>query len=370
MYVFERRMLFLLFLLVAVAAGIYLFMQQAIFGADPADARLERIQKYPNYKEGAFQNLVETPMSTPEGGYWKILTGFFSKPANTVPIDTIPSIRTNLRELPSDSPSLVWFGHSSYLLHIQGKNILVDPVFSGHASPVWFMGGSFPGTDTYQPDDFPELDIVILSHDHYDHLDYKTILKLKDKTKHFYTAVGVGAHLEHWGISAEKITELYWWESTQIDSSTSLTATPARHFSGRKFSRGKSLWTSYVFKINELNLYIGGDSGYEQHFKEIGEKFGPFNLAILECGQYNPIWPYIHMMPEQLPEACKDLKASNLLPVHWSKFELSFHSWNEPIERLLKASDGGNLNVITPMIGEVVNLAAPDNHTKWWRGLQ
>lgn len=350
--------------------AVHLFMQQAVFGTDPGNARLERIQKYLNYKDHAFQNLVETPMSTPDGGYWKMLTGFFTKPANTVSTDVIPSVKTNLKQLPADAPSLFWFGHSSYLLHIQGKNILVDPVFGGRASPVSFMGRSFKGADVYQPEDFPELDMVILTHDHYDHLDYETILKLKEKTKHFYTSVGVGAHLEHWGVPANKITELYWWESTEIDSTTSLTAAPARHFSGRKFSRGKSLWASYVLKINGLNLFIGGDSGYEKHFKEIGQKLGPFDLAILECGQYNTLWPYIHMMPEQVVEACKDLKTTHLLPVHWAKFELAFHPWKEPIERLLKASEGQNLNVVTPMIGEKVNLAAPDNHTRWWKDLE
>lgn len=363
-------MLVLVGLVLVLSFAIYLFMQQPIFGTAPANARLERIRNYPTYKHYAFQNLVETPMSTPDGGYWKMLTGFFSKPAHTLPASALPSIKTDLKQLPADSPSLVWFGHSSYLLHIHGRNILVDPVFSGQASPVWFMGRSFPGTDAYQADDFPELDMVILTHDHYDHLDYKTILKLKDKTKHFYTSVGVGAHLEYWGIPAKKITELYWWESIEIDSSTSLTATPARHFSGRKFSRGKSLWASYILKINGLNLYLGGDSGYEKHFEEIGQKFGPFDLAILECGQYNLLWPYIHMMPEEVVEVCKDLKTTHLLPVHWAKFELAFHPWKEPIERLLKATEGRNINVITPMIGERVNLLAPDNHGRWWKDLK
>ena len=182
----------------------------------------------------------------------------------------------------------------------------------------------------------------------------KTILQLKSKTKLFCASLGVGAHLEHWGIPAEKIVEFDWWESKQIFEEMKLTATPARHFSGRSFNRGKSLWSSYVLQTRNHKFFLGGDSGYDTHFKTIGDKFGPFDLALLECGQYNEDWPYIHMMPEQVVDASKDLQAKVLMPVHWAKFKLSLHAWKEPIERVIKSAKEKNVKTTTPLIGQPV----------------
>ena len=233
-------------------------------------------------------------------------------------------------------------------------------------SPFSFSVKAFPGSDIYKSEDMPDIDMLIITHDHFDHLDYKAVVALQPKVKHIYTSLGVVSHLRFWGIPAEKITEFDWWDTQKITDNIRLTAAPARHFSGRKLGRGKTLWSSFILELNGYRIYIGGDSGYDSHFKTIGEKFGSFDIAILECGQYGKDWPLIHMMPEEVVQAAKDLKAKLLLPVHWAKFSLSLHAWNEPIERVVKAAADFDQLITTPMIGEpfVLNKLLPEN--KWW----
>jgi L-ascorbate metabolism protein UlaG (beta-lactamase superfamily) len=337
-----------------------------VFGKAPTGARLQRIRHSLHYSEGSFQNLVPTAVTGKDASFLKMLREYRNRPASTTPARPIPSIATDLRSLPDDAATLVWFGHSSYLLKIGKTHILVDPVFSGNASPVSFFAKAFPGSNNYGVDDMPaSIEAVLLTHDHYDHLDYKTILQLKDRTKHFYTSLGVGAHLEFWGIEPGRITELDWWESCEMEVG-SLTAAPARHFSGRSLKRGGANWSSFVLKTPGYGLFLGGDSGYEEHFKAIGDRFGPFDLAILECGQYGKNWPYIHMMPEQTVQAALDLQAAALLPVHWSKFTLALHPWNEPIRRVTVAAKERGMPIATPLIGQPVPLKGPYPATHWW----
>ncbi|HEX4850700.1 MAG TPA: MBL fold metallo-hydrolase, partial [Puia sp.] len=208
--------------------------------------------------------------------------------------------------------------------------------------------------------------LMILTHDHYDHLDYKTIVALKPMVKQICTSLGVASHLVYWGLDPNCILELDWWESIRMKDNFKLTAAPARHFSGRTFDRNKTLWSSFVLENDFAKIYIGGDSGYDSHFKVIGEKMGPFELAILESGQYNESWPQIHMMPEETVQAAKDLQAKVLLPVHWGKFALSLHPWNEPIRRVLKEAIILNQEVATPMIGEPFYLQGPIPKNEWW----
>lgn len=359
-------MIIFIIIMLTLGGGSYIFLEQKQFGKLPTGARLERIKNSPNYRDGQFQNLSPTADLAPDVSYWYILKQYMNKPADAEPSKEIPSIKTDLKSIKSDKPVVVWFGHSSYFIHINGKNILVDPVFSGQASPVGMFAKNYKGSNVYAVEDFPDLDLVIITHDHYDHLDYKTILKLKDKTKQFYTSLGVGEHLEFWGIDAKNIKEFDWWESAAFDDSIKITATPARHFSGRKFKRNQSLWASYVLETPEYKIFIGGDSGYDTHFKTIGEKMGPFDLALLECGQYNTSWPFIHMMPEEVAQASIDLKTKVLMPVHWSKFTLALHPWNEPIKRLLTKTKELNIQTTTPLIGEplIVNEKYPSS--VWW----
>ncbi len=305
-------------------------------------------------------------MKPEDVSYWKMMREFFKKHPDTAPLKKLPFVKTNLLKLNAGSSMVIWFGHSSYFLQVEGKKILVDPVFSGNAAPVSFMVKAFPGANEYKAEDMPAIDYLLLTHDHYDHLDFKTLRKLRTKISHVYCSLGIGAHLRHWGFPENKVTELDWWETTAIGENMELTAAPARHFSGRGLKRGQSLWSSYILKTATHNLYLGGDSGYDSHFKEIGNKYGPFDLAILESGQYNIMWPLIHMMPEETVQAAIDLKAKTLMPVHWGKFRLGMHPWNEPVKRVVAKAEEVNVKVITPKIGEPMILNSEHSTDKWW----
>lgn len=359
-------MLTVILIIAFLTIGIYAFMQQKVFGQDPSGERLLRVEKSPHYQNGSFQNLSITEVMPEDASYWGLFKDFLNKPRTVEPQQALPSIKTDLKKLIAETPTIVWFGHSSYLIKSKSINILVDPVFSGAASPVSFFGKSFNGTDVYNTEDFPAIDMLILSHDHYDHLDYPTICKLIPKVKKFYTPLGVGAHLEHWGVKPENIVEFDWWENKQVTTSLSITATPARHFSGRGLKRGKTLWSSFVLNIDGYNIFIGGDSGYDHHFKTIGEKFGPFDIALLENGQYGKDWPLIHTTPEETAKVAEEINTKVLMPVHWAKFVLGYHPWNEPINRLAKSLAKSDIKLTTPMLGEPVVLDSIYPQKVWW----
>jgi len=298
--------------------------------------------------------------------YWKMMREFFKKNKDTAPPGLLPSVKTDLNKLSSAKPVIVWFGHSSYLIRIENKNFLIDPVFSGNAAPLSFMVKAFPGSNIYKPEDMPAIDYLILTHDHYDHLDFKTVSKLKTKVDKIYCSLGVSSHLKYWGFDVNKITEMDWWEAQQLENNISLIAAPARHFSGRGIKRGQTFWSSFILKTRDHNLYLGGDSGYDSHFKEIGNKYGPFEIAILEAGQYNTMWPLIHMMPEETVQAAVDLNAKALLPVHWGKFTLAMHAWNDPVKRVLDKAKKLNMKVLTPKIGQPLVLDDSFRSESWW----
>jgi L-ascorbate metabolism protein UlaG (beta-lactamase superfamily) len=335
----------------------FTFIQQPKFGMPPDEDRLIRIKNSPNYRDGKFQNINPTPDLVEGVSYFRVLYDFLFKKSNrNVPQHVLPSHKTDLLNLDPAKNLLIWFGHSSYFMQIDGKKILVDPVFSGSASPIKYTTLSFRGSDIYTTDDLPEIDYLFISHDHWDHLDYETVVKIQPKVKKVITGLGVGAHLQYWGYSRDKIIEKDWNEQVVLDPGFIVNTTPARHFSGREFKRNRTLWLSFVFKTPTMKLFLGGDSGYDTHFKTIGDTFGPFDLAILECGQYNPYWKYIHMMPEEVVQAGIDLYTKKILPVHWSKFALSLHAWDEPIKRITTESNIKNMPIIATIIGAVVNL--------------
>ncbi len=353
--------------LTSVFLLIYFFVRQPQFGKFPSSKRLKIIESSPNYKDGKFQNLSFTPDLSEGETYFKIIKKvLFEKDKRNKPTDKIPTQKTDLLNLNPDENVLVWFGHSSYFIQVDGKKILVDPVFSGAASPIKSTTRSFPGTDVYSVDDIPEIDFLFISHDHWDHLDYETVTKLKPKVKTVITGLGTGEHLELWGYNPEKIIEKDWNEEIDLGGGFIVNTTPARHFAGRSFSRNKALWMSFVLQTPNKKIYLGGDSGFDSHFETIGKKFGPFDLAILECGQYNESWKYIHLFPEQLVIAAKQLNAKTVIPVHWAKFALANHSWDEPINRVYEAAKKENLPLITPMIGQKVNLHSYGIFEKWW----
>lgn len=357
----------LIFLLIILTVAV--FMRQTSFGRLPRGERLERIQKSPNFRDGIFQNLNHTPQMAEDARFQHILRDMFLS-KNRKPTGIIPSVKTNMLNLAPDEDLLVWFGHSSYFMQIDGKKILVDPVVSGHASPFFFSVKAFPGTNVYTADDFPAIDYLVITHDHWDHLDYKTVVPLNPKIKKIIVPLGIGEHLERWGFEKDIITELDWYEFSETDEGFRFTATPARHFSGRGLRHKRTLWASFVLQTPSLKIFIGGDGGYDTHFAEIGLKFGGFDLAILENGQYSPNWKYIHMMPEQTLQAAIDLQAKRLFPVHNSKFALANHAWNEPLKRITELNARYNLSLVTPMTGEKVNLNdTSQQFSHWWKTL-
>ena len=367
-----KTVLLSLLAFVLILAGItFFYLKKPQFGALPTGERLSQIEKSAHYKDGHFHNEIEKPTITE--GYsiaGEIYETLFKSHPRTTPIDAIPSIKTNLFNLPIDSNLVIWFGHSSCLIQLDGKRILIDPIFSQRASPLPWGPKAYKGSDIYSPADIPPIDYLIISHDHYDHLDYQTVVAIKDKVKHVICGLGVGAHFERWSYPREKIIEKDWNEQVKVDSNYFIATTPTHHDSGRALQSAKTLWMSYVIQSPSTKIYYSGDGGYDKHYAEIGKKYGPIDLAIIENGQYDVAWHAVHNLPEEVLQAAKDLKAKRLLPVHSSKFTLGKHPWDEPlikISALIKTTD---IALLTPMIGEVVNLNNNKQQFKqWWRGV-
>lgn len=319
-----------------------------------------------HYHKQRFVNLKDTPMMAKGVSMWKVMKKMMARPRLSRPPVALPFVKRDLKQPVGAGPVITWFGHSSYLIQSQGFNILVDPVFSGYASPVRGMIKAFDGANEYKPAEFPEIDLLVITHNHYDHLDRDSIRKLAPKTRQFVTGLGVGKDIAACSNIQTPIAELDWWESFDAAAGVNLVATPARHFSGRGLVRGGSLWCSFVLNIHGHRIFLGGDSGYDDFFGTIGQRFGPFDLAILECGQYDEFWRDIHMMPEQTALAATELKARKLLPVHWAKFTLANHLWDEPIQRVLAEAEKLHLDVLTPKIGEAMTMDGTFASSRWW----
>lgn len=350
---------------------LFVFLSQPKFGKLPSGNRLVKIRNSANYKNGAFQNQSITPDLSDGATYFSVIKEFlFGRRRRATPVDSIPTEKSDLLNMDSKEDVLVWFGHSSYFMQLDGKRILVDPVLSGNASPFSFVTKAFKGSNIYSVDDIPEIDYLFISHDHYDHLDYTTIKKLQPKIKQVICGLGTGEHLEYWGYNPKRIIEKNWNELVDLSNGFSVHTVPARHFSGRLFKRNQSLWVSFVLQTPTMKIFIGGDSGYDTHFAEIGNTFGEFDLAILENGQYNKSWKYIHMMPGEVLKALKDLNAKKLFAIHNSKFALANHDWDEPIINVSSQCKTQNTNLLTPKIGEIVYLKNPNQKfSEWWKGV-
>lgn len=333
----------------------------------------ERIQASPNYRDGMFQNQEPTPQFTGDTAstrstLWRFLT---NKDTLRVPQQPIPAVKTDLKNLPTDSDWLVWFGHSSYLFCLNGKRYLVDPVLQPEF-PATLMMKAFPGTDIYRPEDLPDIDVLIITHEHWDHMDYATLRDIRERVKQVICPLGIADYLCYWGYTDEQITEMDWYESHTAKRSYSvtvlqcngptaeggqtITCLPSRHFSNRLLGkRNQTLWASFMVEAGGRKVYIGGDGGYDKRFAEIHERFGSVDLALLENGQYNANWKYIHTMPEDLEKVILDLQAKQVFTVHHDKFALSVHPWSEPSTVAHDIATKHNILLLDAPIGTVVN---------------
>ncbi|MCB9033430.1 MAG: MBL fold metallo-hydrolase [Chitinophagales bacterium] len=339
------------------------------FGGKITDQHKATYSNSKNWDGKQFINLEPTAIEVSFQNLPKLLKKQLSNRKFKTPTTPIPIIPFNIDEFlePSQHLKFIWYGHSVVLLRLNGKTILIDPMLGDNASPIApITTKRFSDNSIDIIDQLPEIDLVLFTHDHYDHLDYASVVKLKSKVKHYFVALGVDRHLERWGIDTAKMTTFDWWQQQQfIDINISFT--PTRHFSGRGLSdRAKTLWGGWVLQTPTENIYFSGDGGYGNHFKTIGETFKHFDFAFMECGQYNEHWHKIHMYPEEAVQAAIDVNAKKAMPVHWAGFSLALHAWTEPIERFIEAANQQNLPIIYPKIGKLITAYSNDNNS-WWK---
>lgn len=349
-------------------------MQQRMihqFGAQPGVQHKERYSQSEHWKDGKFHNLEFTTMDIKASKIPGLMyRQFFTKegrlPGQSWSIDGWASA---LDVHQNDKVKFVWFGHSTLLMNINGFIVLIDPMFGDNAAPVSpFAVKRFSESIFNVIDQLPTVDLVLISHDHYDHLDYGSISKLKSKAKQFFVALGVGRHLIKWGIDAHRISEFDWWQEAQAGS-LKISFTPSRHFSGRGITdRAKSMWGGWVIQTAQEKIWFSGDGGYGKHFTEIGRRLGPFDLGFIECGQYNEMWHQIHMYPEEGVVAALEAGASKVMPVHWGSFALAMHHWKEPVDRFVNEALKCNLPMILPAQGTPASLHYEFNEG-WWQGI-
>ncbi|MDN8613789.1 MBL fold metallo-hydrolase [Variovorax ginsengisoli] len=327
----------------------------------------------PQFKDCGFSNPPNAD-ALPSAGAWKIWSRFLLETkTDTVPTDPIPVQALDGAQLSALDPQanhLVRLGHSSHLLKLQGRYWLIDPVFSERASPFQWLGPRRFHPPPIALDQLPPIAGLILSHDHYDHLDVATIGYLAQRVQRYFVPLGVKARLVELGVPADRVTELDWWQQAQFDG-VELTATPAQHFSGRTLNdRDRTLWASWVIQTGGQRIFYSGDSGYFKGFREIGERFGGFDLAMMENGAYDAYWPAVHMTPEQSVQAFEDLRGKVLFSVHNSTFDLAFHTWHDPLDRIADLSEARKITLATPVIGEVLTVGRPRTNVRWWAGLK
>ena len=341
-------------LILAAAIAAVAIAVRPGFGRLPRGERLERVRNSPNYRDGQFRNLEPSPlMADGKGRVRGMLEFLFGKKEGVRPDRPVKAVRTDLRALAPDSALAVWFGHSSYLIQTDGRRVLVDPVFLS-AAPLSFLNRPFRGADLYRPEDMPDIDCLIITHDHWDHLDRRTVMALKPRIGTVVCPLGVGEHFEYWGYEPERLVELDWNETATLGGGVTVHCLPARHFSGRGLRSNRTLWASFLVEASGRKVYIGGDGGYGAHYADIGKRFPRIDLAVLENGQYNVDWRYIHTLPKYQHAEAEALGARRVLTVHHSKYALARHRWDEPLENARRLVEDSSLEVLCPMIGEVV----------------
>jgi L-ascorbate metabolism protein UlaG (beta-lactamase superfamily) len=341
------------------------------FGGPVTEQLKKEYEKSPNWKAGKFENLTETTLEFSFSTLPAMLRDQFSERSIRQPEHPLPIVPFDAAAWQQPGSKFIWYGHSVVLLQINGLNILIDPMLGPDASPIApFTTKRFSEDSLAIIEQLPKLDLVLMSHDHYDHLDYASIERLKHKTGHFYVALGVGRHLQAWGISADQITEFDWWDEAEFQS-LKIVFTPSRHFSGRGLSdRAKSLWGGWVMLSEEEKIYMSGDGGYGPHFQQVNDTYGPFDLGFSECGQYSEYWADIHMTPEESVQAALDGGMKRVVPVHWGGFALAMHAWQEPAERFYVEAERLQQESLCPEIGTIVSVLNPAATRPWWRGLK
>lgn len=325
------------------------------FGQNPQGEDLAVLQKSPNYANGEFHNQIPTPQLAEGVSSFKAFMSIFeSKNPRSWPDGDLPAIKTDLKAMPLEKDAIVWLGHSSYFIILNCRRILVDPVLEAYAAPLSIFNRAFPGTTLYTPEDLPPIDYLLITHDHWDHLEYPTLEALRERVGVAVCGLGAGSHLRRWDYKPDQVQETDWYDCLEPEPGLRIHALPARHFSGRTFTRNKTLWTGYVLETPQRKILISGDSGYGPHFAEAGRNFPDLDVAILEAGQYDPRWPYIHMRPEETAQAALDVGAKVMLPAHNGRFRLANHAWDEPVTMLKELARKKNFKMIAPEIGEVL----------------
>jgi len=369
--ILKKMGLIIMSLLLLLFLTIVLFLNfSPEFGGSASKEQKAIYVKSENYEEGKFVNKQDVKLDMSFTDMRKTLVSYLNPIPNTIPENDIPVKLIDSLDIVTykDQTRLIWFGHSTFLVQMEQTIILIDPMFGKVPAPHPMLGTNrFSKELPIEIEKLPKIDAVLISHDHYDHLDYGSIQKLKHKVEMFYVPLGVGAHLAEWGISSERIIELDWWQEVEFKNLTFI-CTPAQHFSGRGLTdRANTLWSSWVIQSASESIFFSGDSGYGPHFKEIGTRFGPFDFAMMECGQYNELWSDIHMFPEETAQAALDVNAKMVMPIHWGAFKLGLHSWTEPVERISLKAKELNVNLIIPRIGEEIKISNNSNNDpSWW----
>ena len=348
-------------------AVVVLYTACSTWMAHSTPMQREAWRQSPQYSDGTFRNAVEWQSLS----FWqglRLLPDFFFGGQERTPEGPLPRQQVDLtafERAERNQLNATWLGHSSLLLNIDGFRLLSDPVFDKRVS---VLGPSrYNGAVPLQIAQLPSVDVVLISHDHYDHLNKSSIKELNEKTSHFVVALGVGARLAAWGIPHAKIRELDWWQELRINEDLTIVSTPAQHFSGRGLTdRNKTLWTSWVLNGPNHRVYISGDSGYFDGFSEIGRRYGPFHMTFIECGAYDERWRHVHMFPEESVQAHIDLRGEVLHPIHWGTLNLALHSWYEPMQRLRVAADAAGIQAATPIVGQTTVYGESIPQTTWW----
>jgi L-ascorbate metabolism protein UlaG (beta-lactamase superfamily) len=360
-----------LVILILIFLSIVFLNSLPVFGARPTRKKKSQFQQSKNFVKGKFKYPVESRVDYKLKVLLPVLREYAKGNPNARPKEPlkVQRITKSFFSRSVNNASVTWFGHSTSLIQLDGKLLLLDPVFTAYTSPFRFGGRRYSEQMPIEIEDLPEIDVVLISHDHYDHLDYRAFKKLRNKVRKFLVPLGVGSHLERWGVDSERIVELDWWEEAEVYN-LKFRCTPAKHSSGRgMFGLNLTLWCSWIIEGRHTKVFFSGDSGYGPHFKEIGEKYGPFDLTLIEAGQYDNKgwWPW-HMFPEETVQAHIELRGNILLPIHWGAFTLAIHDWDEPIERALKAAHERNVSIAAPRIGETVEISLSNVPlTPWWR---